>query len=464
MDFRIKETGIEDVKPKGKYSDTMKLIMVTAGLGLVVFAVMFAIVFSIFSNKESSDKYKYNQNEEISVKTESGKKTSILALIQKINVTSGEIEVTNLDNSSEADVSLKIMGYTEIKDEYGELMVIGEVELGDIAELTYGDESKKIDEIKLSGKVWEVKNVQDIEIDQDKKTITAKEKTYNYNNKLIKSYKGEKIVFDDLKKDAIVSLKGYKDTVWFIKVEKYYGYLTFSNFEQYIGADIEIDTNIFKKVEVENNIVLSPGEHKVIIKREDIESQIKYIIIKEKEKTTVDFGDIELKRGTLNFNISEDGYNVNIVNDITNYNIDFSGTQIEVPYGEYIITITKKGYKTIVKTIVIKNQTTNFKAVIQKIGESVKPGESAKQGDSAKIKIDANIQNSEVYIDDKYIGIVPINTNLSYGMHKIAVRKQGYIPVVRQITVDKEENFQFTLEVDDPYSNGNGSNTTNDVY
>ncbi|HCC06783.1 MAG TPA: hypothetical protein DEP72_01270 [Clostridiales bacterium] len=452
MDFRIKDNYTEEVKPKGKYSDTMKLIMITAGLGLVVFVIMFAIVLSIFSNKGNDDQYKYNDDKEVILETESGKKTSMLGLVQKINVASGAIEITNLDNPSEADVSLKMMGYTEINDEYGELMVIGEVELGDIAEFTYGTESKKVDELKLSGKVWELKNVQGIEIDQDKKTITAKEKVYNYNNKLLKSYKGEKIVFSDLNKDAIVALKGYKDNIWGIKVEKYYGYLTFSNFENYVGADIEIDTSVFKKIESENNIILSPGEHKVVIKREDIENQIKYIIIKEKEKTTIDLGDVEPRRGTINFSINESDYNINIENDITNFNVDFSGKQIEVPYGEYIITITKNGYKTLQKTIQVKNETTNFKAVIQKIG------------DSAKVRINANIQKSEVYIDDKYVGIVPINTNLSYGPHKIVVRKLGYIPVVKQVTVDKEEDFEFTLEIDNPYSNGTGTNPTSDAY
>ena len=440
-------------KEKGKYSDIKKLVFVTGGIGAVVFLTMFLIVFSVFSNKSSNSNYKYNDGKSVDVKSESGKKINMLGLIQRIDTSKGEIIVTNLDNPTEQDVRLSLVNYTEIKDEYNELMVIGELELGDIADIKYADETKKVEEMKLSGKVWETKNIKNIEIDQNKKTIKVKDKVYNFENKIIKSYKGEKIVFSDLNTDAIVSLKGYGDNIWAIKVEKYYGYLTFINFESYIGADIEIDADVFKKIDPVNNIILSPGEHKLVIKREDIETKMKYIIIKEKEKTTVDLGDIEIKRGTLNFYINVDGYNINISNEDGSYDTDFSGTQIDLPYDNYNITLTKTGYKTVSKAIQITNPTTNFRADMYRVGEG------------AKIKIDANIAKSEVYIDDKYVGIVPINSNLSYGSHKIAIRSKGYIQQIRQIIVDKDDEvYNFTLEPDNPYANGSPTDAEDDVY
>ncbi len=450
---------MDSKKPK-KYSDLTKLIAATSGIGLVVFGIMFIIVFSIFSSKGGNSAYKYTQEADVKVSAESGNKVEVLGVIQDIDLSNNEIIVTNIDKPDEENLKLKLVGYTNIKDEYDELMVVAQIELGDIADIRYAQESKKVEEIKLSGKAWKIQNVKNVDISQNNKKINVDNKEYKFNNKLVKVYKTDRILFDDIQEDAVLTLKGYKDIVWSVKVEKYYGYLTFTNHQGFIGADIEVDTDVFKKLDVKNKILLSPGEHKIVIKRDDIEAQIKYAIIKEKETTTVDLSDIEMKRGTINFDINVDDYLINISNEDKSYDMNFRGTEIAVIYGKYKVEVSKLGYKTYTKTIDVKSDVVNLKVSLQRMTGTTDSGQK-----SSIVKITSNIVRSEVYVNDKYIGTAPLETEIPYGSHKISVRRQGYTSATKQVNINASlYTYDFRLEQSNPYSNSNSGSSRDDVY
>lgn len=59
-----------------------------------------------------------------------------------------------------------------------------------------------------------------------------------------------------------------------------------------------------------------------------------------------------------------------------------------------------------------------------------------------KLSVDSYPQNSEVYLNGKYIGITPLEESFNYGIYKLEVKKIGYKDFIKEIKIERgKETF-----------------------
>jgi len=122
------------------------------------------------------------------------------------------------------------------------------------------------------------------------------------------------------------------------------------------GANVYIDNKFAGKSPVTMKILLTPGEHKITIKKEKYEDLEKTVNLKLGDFEELNY-DLQLARGTLEIATSPPGAQVTI-------NGEVKGTtpaNIKLLPGEYQVGISKKGYKEQQATITLEGTDKVFK-------------------------------------------------------------------------------------------------------
>lgn len=114
------------------------------------------------------------------------------------------------------------------------------------------------------------------------------------------------------------------------------------------------------------------------------------------------------------------------VNEITPYHNEF------MPAGRYEISVSKYGFKTVTKTIVVKS--TDNQCVDIDLPMIY-----------GKIDVVSEPRGTIVFIDGQKYGETPIVINdVQIGNHELSLKKDGYISVIRNINVN--ESFEIKLD------------------
>ena len=83
----------------------------------------------------------------------------------------------------------------------------------------------------------------------------------------------------------------------------------------------------------------------------------------------------------------------------------------DILIGEHELKLTKQGCASVTKTITIKE------------GETLSVNEKLQTG--KEISISTGRSGDKIYVDENYVGVSPITTNLSYGNHEIKAERDG---------------------------------------
>jgi hypothetical protein len=62
---------------------------------------------------------------------------------------------------------------------------------------------------------------------------------------------------------------------------------------------------------------------------------------------------------------------------------------------------------------------------------------------SGTLSVSANVEAADVFVDDQYVGVAPIQLVLKDGSHIVQVQKQGYKPLRRSVHVDSDIEVKF---------------------
>ncbi len=280
---------------------------------------------------------------------------------------------------------------------------------GDIIKIGLSEETGDIVSIDYTDDVWEKKNVTDLEIDQDKKTISNGVTTYDYDKNTLFIYNGEFIKAEDLDKSDTVTLKGVDDKVWTVTVEKYHGYIKLENVDKIDNPVITIDG---KEVEFEDNQApVSAGAHSLGISGSNIEDLTVDIHITAGEVYSVDLASVQEKTGVLTLNVNVDDCII-----VVNGKQVSKDEPVVLSLGTYPISVSAEGYKTYNGTVVIDEPLVEVDIELEKI--EVK---------TATITVDSTPSGATVYANGAVIGVTPFTTQINYGDYKITFKKDGYM-------------------------------------
>ncbi|WP_058485854.1 PEGA domain-containing protein [Defluviitalea phaphyphila] len=421
-------------------SNFVRFIFLTGLGGILILILMFVILFSAITKEDNNvknedtileDKTSLEDETKEELEELKEEKEEIIGLVIK---PPEDNSITVLNVEDEQEIILKIEIGTEMKDVYGNAMSLKEFQVGDIIKTKYNKTNMEAEFLRISGEAWEKKTVTDVKINLENNTIQIGNDLYEYTDNLISIYRGENISLDKILPVDEITLRGYKDKVWFLNVDKSHGYISVISSDTDEGT-VEIDNNIYMAIKEVKDIPITEGSHKIVIKKDNYEPLVENIQLDYMQTLEISLDNMKKKVGNL----------IVKANNVSDYkvfidDVEYPGEQsILLEYGQYHVVVQKEGYKDWNKDITLDQDSIVINVELEK--EDIPK--------TAEVSINTNPEGADVYIDDMFMGISPIEIDLSYGEHKITIKKEEYNPLSISINIEenqKKRNFIFTLQ------------------
>ncbi len=444
-----------------KDSNFAMFIIGTIVVGVIIFAAVFFTVFRTFKAKP------VEVNEGLDLSGAALEETKVVILdIDHKNKT-----MVGYDFEKKAvDKEFNMVSTTKYIDSNSMLLSPSEVSTGDVADIVYSGKNKAITSFKLDPDVWVKKDIDNIKFDYADRKIIIDKKIYKFNDNLVVEYKGEDAEYEDISENVILNLKGYENEVWYIDIKEYLGNIRLIYEDILEGADVEIDNDKFVKIKEVEDTYLAPGEHKLVIKKSEIDPIVFNVEVVENDVVEIDLGEVSTKKSKVNFNANVTDYYVDIrrndgtINKTYTDSLEDSSTQdkiyynqLELPYGEYVMTFRKKGFKTITKDLTISKPITNFNIKL------------LSDGTTMKVSIESTPKDAEVYLNGKLQGVTPIDIFAYQGKNVIKVEKTGYVSKTLEKDIEGDSTFKFELTKENIYDvedeeDDENEEVKNDIY
>ena len=257
--------------------------------------------------------------------------------------------LTFIDVQSDEEMKLFYSGGVDLKNQYGKIISIGQVELGQIFEVEYQEEPAKIQTMTLSSESFELKNIQKFSWNKEKKSIEIAGEIYKYSDAVFLTGSKGTLSFSELDSKDVITARGVNGKVCSIVVEQAHGFLVLENYDTYIGGMISIGKESFP-VEEDMKLSIAEGTYEMVISKGD-HSGSKKVVISPYEETKVNLSDIQIlpnKTGVVKVKVQVEGAKV----WIDGKTVDIE-EEIALSYGKHQIKITKEGYENFNDTLTI---------------------------------------------------------------------------------------------------------------
>lgn len=257
--------------------------------------------------------------------------------------------LTFIDVHSDEEMKLFYSGGVDLKNQYGKIISIGQVELGQIFEVEYQEEPAKIQTMTLSSESFELKNIQKFSWNKEKKSIEIAGEIYKYSDAVFLTGSKGTLSFSELDSKDVITARGVNGKVCSIVVEQAHGFLVLENYDTYIGGMISIGKESFP-VEEDMKLSIAEGTYEMVISKGD-HSGSKKVVISPYEETKVNLSDIQIlpnKTGVVKVKVQVEGAKV----WIDGKTVDIE-EEIALSYGKHQIKITREGYENFNDTLTI---------------------------------------------------------------------------------------------------------------
>jgi hypothetical protein len=413
------------------------------------------------------------------------------AIVVKKNTEEKTIQLQNITSSKR--YTLNYDGTTTIYDKNDQALSMEQLKEGSIVDVRFYKSTKALAYVKENPDCVNISNISNYDIDLSKGTITQGNTQYNISGHVVVISDGKETDMMEVNKEDVISLWGYKNMIYGIRVEKGHGYLRLQNEDYFVGGWLEVGSSLISKITEDMLVVVPEGTYTVNVSNKGtIATQ--QITFNRNDEMAWDLGDIEITQvqtGTIIFTLTPltatvviDGKTVNTSQAVT------------LEYGLHRMQVYADGYETISQYIKVAEPSANISVELEKSEEetsssdtssntasntdntsstntlsgsvstgtsssSVNNEESSTQESSSteesssdvaeasgkyKVYIDAPT-GVEAYLDGNYIGITPVSFNKTAGSYVVSLRKTGYQTRSYTLQIDSEEkdlNYTFT--------------------
>lgn len=369
------------------------------------------------------------------------------AVIVKKDMEAGT--VTLLSTAAGKKYTLKVEGTSTMYDRHGGAVSFAQMEAGDIVEVTFLKDIKRLNSMQLCPQAWSNDSVNRYEIDWERNTISIGKDQYKFSDETLFLSQEKEIEQMDLNAVDVLSFHGIGSSVLSVVVEKGHGYLRLENDSKFIGGFIEIGQSMITLIKNDMLLTVPEGTYQVLLSVEG-GSGTKNVTIARNQEVTLDIGDLEVeepKFGTIIFSMNPS----NAILYIDGNKVD-TGAPVTLEYGIHQIIAKADGYNTLTNYLKVGQVTTGIDIHLDK-AENADTGNN--EVENYKVYVDAPT-GVEVYLNGNYMGVTPVSFPKEAGTHNLTLRKDGFETRSYTIVVDDEEkdiSFSFgDLEVSSPSS------------
>ncbi|MFI3231056.1 MAG: PEGA domain-containing protein, partial [bacterium] len=439
----------DSLKPKKKVAQNFNFgffiaLMFAISLGLlsVTASVLKPYVSSYFPSSKSSTKMTNvdtSPNNNIPSLTEVSQvvtQNEFTGVIKELEYISGRFVI--FDFKTNITYSLVSNATTIFKDRFNSPLTLQEMKVGDIVDFSFNENSNLLGYVNLNASAFSIQNVKPEKINISDRSIKITGNTYSVSG-TADIYKGEEIIeFLDLALVDKISVNGYDNIIYSIRVNNSTGTLVFVNKPSLDNAIVEIDRDYFRPLDSVDQIELEEGQHKLVIKATNVDSYLKDFEIIAGEETVLDLSDVQNKFGSILIKVDVSGYDLYINSEETEDRGYHS-----LRYGAYFIKVEKEGYETYETRVSINKPTDTLEIELEKIEEPEEPEEPEEFG---LLSITSTPDGAEVYVDNISIGKTPlVKYNLPQGTHTIKLTLSGYNDFLLTSVSISDEPAEFNV-------------------
>lgn len=399
--------------------------------------------------------------------TESGMET-ITAVLVDIDTEKMQIIVKDIYNGN--NYVLSYNGGTDVKNFYDEVIVMAQLDEGEIVDVTFDPSKKKSKSVYVNKEAFRTNRVTGFKAISASSAITFGSSSYMYTDTLV-VLSGGKILspLEVMSRDE-VTVRGIDNKIYSVSVDKGHGYLTFTGADEFVGGMVEIGRSFLYTVSSDMMIVVPEGEYEVVMSNNGQEAK-KTVYIAKDMTVTMDFSDYlppANKTGTVEFQILPKDVDLFIEGNKTDYS-----KPVVLEFGTYIINLLSDDYETYTTRIIVdstyqveafdlakiySNSTTNTEsttaattqttttaptttAPTTTVPTTTQSETTAVTTGAVKVTI-AEPAGAGVYVDNVYMGTAPLTINKDAGEYVITFKQEGYITKSYIVDVDSSEGEQ----------------------
>ena len=342
-----------------------------------------------------------------------------------VGVDGEEGTVTLLNLELGRNYTLAMDGTTRLYDKYGDAVSIGQIEKGDIVDVTFLKSKKHLTTMRQSVNSWTYADVERYEVNPVRGEVTIGQETYKLTSNTQYLSEGMKIELMDLNPADTLSFQGIGNQILSVRVEK--------------------------RITEDMLLVVAEGDYQVNISHKG-GGGVKSVRVDRNQETLLDISDLEIpepQTGTVLFSVNPADAELYVDGGL----VDASVPQT-LEYGLHQLIARAEGYHSITQYIRVAQESLAFELTLEEAdaGESQEPSDSDSSTvptdtttDYYKVYVDAP-EGAEVYLDGSYVGIAPCSFRKVEGTHTIILRKAGHETRSYTIQVDNEEkdiSFSF---------------------
>ncbi|MBO5241364.1 MAG: PEGA domain-containing protein [Lachnospiraceae bacterium] len=376
------------------------------------------------------------------------------AIIQKIEETKQQITFYN--SIVEKSYTLTYDNATGIKSRHNEELVVGQLQVGDVVEVTFIKDEKRAINIWLDQSVTITEAVTDFKINRTARTFEMDGVEYAIDSAAPVLSDGDVFALMDIHEVDTLRVAAQDRTIKSITITNGHGYVRLVNADAFVDGWVEFGQSIIRKVEKDMLLLIPAGSYEMLISNEG-NVGTKPVTVTANEETQVDVSDLVKeeadgdKIGGIVFTIVPSDATLKI----DGKQVDYSGV-INLSYGIHHMEASKAGYSTLSRYIKVGQEMANISINMEKAKDNEESEEdseskpddkedtsvsgnsaiSPSEEDAYKVYIDAP-EDAQLYVDGKYIGTIPTSFAKKQGTYTISVRKSGY------------KTRSYSLEVDD---------------
>lgn len=397
-----------------------------------------------------------NKQEETKQESENAFGKSLTAIILKIDDEGKKLSLRQIEEGTEYELAYS--GATDVRNEYDEIIIMRQLEAGQIVDVVYDEQAMRLKSVKSCERAFKSNNIMDFHADYTTDTITFGSGVYKYDEFLTVFSEGRIIEASQVIKKDKVTVWGIDKKIYSVVVNEGHGYIRFTGYEQFVGGMAEIGRSFLYKITDNMMLTVPEGEYKITMSNGDLVGS-KTVQISRDMQAVVDFSEFRpevIKTGTVNFQISPKNAILYINNKKTDYD-----EPVELDYGQYSIRVSCNGFDDYTENLKVNQIYTTKEIRFEEETTSEKTTEEETTGQENQTKEPGTASNVateegtgkgnliiespigvDVYIDAVYAGQTPLTIEKDPGEHIITFYKSGFETKSYAIDVSKEDADQ----------------------
>ena len=212
------------------------------------------------------------------------------AVVAEIDMEEKTVTLKNMEVRRQ--YTLTYDGTTFFYDKYGTMISAAQLQTGEVVDVTFFKERKRLNSLQISGEAWSHRNMDEYRLNEEVFQAEIGSAIYAYSEDTVVIADGKQGDLIDINPVDILTFRGIGADVYSIVVEKGHGYVRLKNEEYFYDGWIEVGNKIIKKVTENMMLTVPEGSHQVIISNKGT-SGVKQIEVRRDVELELDVGDLK---------------------------------------------------------------------------------------------------------------------------------------------------------------------------